>query len=153
MNTIHTLGMKTTLSKILDKSIVEFIDDSVKTIALRYAFYRFNSLQTLKLPNLETVTGYSCLQYCPELTTVDVGKVVEPGSGFLSNCPKLKCIILRNNSAVCNVTGSITLDRSELKIYVPQSLLEQYKTNANYAWSNYAGNIFPLEGSPYEDIN
>lgn len=61
----------------------------------------------------------------------------------------LETLIIRNTDAVpflgANAFGAKTtkMNTGEGKIYVPASMVDAYKTAAN--WSNYADQIFPLE--------
>ncbi len=60
----------------------------------------------------------------------------------------LELLILRDTANITPLTVANKLNNVNLKIYVPTTLLNTYKTATN--WSVYASQIFALEGSDYE---
>lgn len=131
-------------------------------------------LTSCYLPKLETI-GSSCFQGCSSLQKIELPKVKGllgydfqndsllekihflnlekiSGSYNFKNCSMLKSIIIET-PIVCNLsstnafTGS-SMETQECFIYVPDSLVEDYKNATN--WSVYASQIKPL--SEYNQI-
>lgn len=91
---------------------------------------------------------------CSKLEKVDLGKVTNiSGYGVFKNCGALTALILRQSDVIVNLTVNTAFLNSSIAngtglIYVPNSLLEQYKTATN--WSVFAEQFRAIEGSEYE---
>lgn len=101
------------------------------------------SLKSVNLPNLTTV-GSSSLYGCTALETVDFPSLTSVKGGFLGSCSNLKAVFLRSPSMCTCADGSITsIGSSAASIYVPESLIESYKTASS--WSGVASQFKTLE--------
>lgn len=127
----------------------------------QYAIRYCSSLEELRIPKSNasfTFGGYG-LQGCGSLKKVELNEYSNNlnFNNMPANTP-LEVIILRGKTARTLLAG--TLDNSSYfkqgglggKLYVPQELVETYKTQGG--WSTYYGygtmEILPIEGSEYE---
>lgn len=107
-----------------------------------YCMRGCSSLKSVNLPNLTTM-GTSCLYGCTALETVDFPSLTSVKGGFIGSCPNLKSVFLRAPS-MCTCTASVTsIGSSTASIYVPESLIESYKTESS--WSGVASQFKTLE--------
>ena len=110
------------IDALIDRSITEISSSYAKTI------------------------GNSAFQECSNLTTVDFPAVTSITSSAFRTCSSLKSLLLRGNK-VCtlskNVFVSTPISSGTGYIYVPSSLIEQYKAKTN--WSTYAAQFRALE--------
>lgn len=131
--------------------------NSLGAYAVRYC----SSLEELRIPHSKGSFGFGGygLQGCSSLKLIELGEhgdnLTFPG---LPTGTPLETLIIRGNVARSIATNS--LDASSYfkqgglggKLYVPQSLIETYKTTAG--WSTYYDygtmQILPIEGSEYE---
>lgn len=117
------------------------------------------SLINIELPKLQTMEN-EVFSGCSSLEKVDMGRTNESsnnpyiGQSVFLNCSSLKTFIIRNskvatllNSNTFNDTP-IATSTTEGYIYVPDNLVESYKTATN--WSTYASKIKPLSALPAE---
>ena len=157
-NTRSTLGEQATLDGLVARTLTSFEEDGVTTVHDR-ALYNFDSLTSIKMPNLT-----SCEQYAfagtgltevaadsfPELTTIgnygfsncksltkarfDVLSTV-PANCF-NGCSKLKELVLLKSSKVTlsnvNAFNDTPLKVGFGTIYVPESLLATYKADSKW---------------------
>ena len=157
-NTRDTLGEQATLDGLISRTLTSFEEDGVTNVQNR-ALYKFDSLTTIKMPNLT-----SCGQYAfaktglteitadsfPKLSTVGTYAFTNcksltkarfdvlsniPNSCF-SECSKLKELVLLNSSKV-TLSAVSAFNKTPLKarfgtIYVPESLLETYKADSKW---------------------
>lgn len=125
------------------------------------AFDGCTGLTSLSLPS--ATTQYNSTFYnCSKLTFIDLGRVSNVGSYVFQNCYSLKTLILRNNE-LCTLaatnsftkcyhilgTTNSTYNPTGAKdgyIYVPQALVESYKTATN--WVTYADQFRAIEDYP-----
>lgn len=87
--------------------------------------------------------GHS-LRYCRKLERAEFTKVTEISAFALSDCASLAKLIIRTES-VCRLTNTNAFANTNsllLNIYVPDSLVDSYKTATN--WSTYADQIKPI---------
>lgn len=70
INTIETLGDDAVVDSIINRTITEFKDDSVTTIA-PYALYYCTSLESVDMPALTTINGRGAFAYCTNLKTIN----------------------------------------------------------------------------------
>ncbi len=113
------------------------------------AFQKCTSLTKLKLPSCKYIRrdafGYSKSSAASSMTTLDVlGGSIECD---LSYCVNLRNLVLRDAINVSKITSGFGLS-AEASVYVPDALVEQYKTATN--WSSYASQIKPL--STYVEV-
>lgn len=112
-----------------------------------YGIYECTSLKSIVLPSALTV-GRAALNRCSSLEVVDLPVVSHIGSGCFWGDSKLKAIIIRSPQ-MCTYDSGTEPGSSSLKIYVPQELLEEYKTAT--CWKNLAKYMVAIEGSEYEN--
>lgn len=136
-----------------------------------YSFYQTNIVNAIFPCVTEIKNGEHVLSYCPRLKRIimpilqsgfsgtmlynvstveliDAGQ--QPSIGFNGNygTTGVKILILRKSNTITTLKNANYITNLE-EVYVPQALLETYKTATN--WSVYADKIFPLEGSKYEN--
>lgn len=104
------------------------------------AFYNDASLTSVNLPSATSIGPYA-FQSCYALESIDLPNATSMGESVFYSCNKLKKIFLRSKT-MCTLGGSPNLI-PESVIYVPESLIDSYKT-ANW-WSNYASHFKTLE--------
>ena len=137
-------------------------------------FSSCTALETVSLPNLKKVpyTGFSgctalknvyvpiaasdygCFVNCSSLEFVDLPKWAYMNAETFGGCTSLKTVILRYNSRM--TLNNVSAFRATPfrngeggTIYVPQALVEEYKTATN--WNALESTTFlPIEGSEYE---
>lgn len=115
-------------------------------------FYNCISLKKVILPLFVSSSASSTFQNCGKLELIDIDTMSLSFQPF-PGCNNLKTLIYRKNSGVNSLSGVSLLPtnfQSNGYLYVPQSMLESYKTATN--WSTIANRIIKLEGTIYEDI-
>lgn len=131
------------------------------------AFTRCNSLKDVYLPECEVLLSYcfestsltsislskckiiyTCVfRYCTHLSSVYLGGVSSIGRSAFTSCSNLLTVIL-NGSSVCKLDNVNAFQNTPISgtgsgsIYVPTSLVDAYKSAAN--WSQYSSHIFPI---------
>lgn len=137
-----------------------------------YSFYGTNIVNAI-FPNVtEIKNGEHVLSYCPRLKriivpnlqsgfsgtmllSVSTVELIDAGQqssiGFNGNygTTGVKILILRKSNTIATLRNANYITNLE-EVYVPQALLETYKTATN--WSVYADKFKPLEGSKYESL-
>ena len=111
---------KAITDSIVDETITTYFNDTV-TFVRPYAF-----------------------RYCGALERAEFTKVTAISTFAFGNCKVLAKFIIRTES-VCilgNTNVFANIDSSVLNIYVPDSLVDSYKTATN--WSTYADQIKPI---------
>lgn len=120
-----------------------------------YAFQTCSLLQSINLPNVTLIYGH-VFKECKKLTSVILPNITIIDNYGLSNCYSLKEVLIEQTDSVCTLKGTMTFYNSYhiegttnstwnpngLKdgyIYVPASLLSQYKVATN--WTKYASQI------------
>lgn len=107
------------------------------------AFNRCTALTTVNLPVCEIIKGIYVFSQCTALTTLDLPACKEiAGYGMFSYCASLEKLILRNNKVVKLQNDDIFFETPNLYIYVPDDLVEDYKSAAY--WSSYSDKIRPI---------
>lgn len=129
------------------------IGDSVTNIG-NYAFYGCYSLTSITIPNGVTYFGTQPFQNCYSLTNITIPSgVAAIFSNAFNSCHSLKTYILERTAGVTTLsnTNAFTNINSSTKIYVPDALVNDYKSAAN--WSTYADYIYPIseKGVTHDD--
>lgn len=115
-------------------------------------------LISAEFPNAQAVgTGMAAMQGCTNLELMDLGNTSRIGTNCFYQCPSLRTLILRSSS-VCalsnwnaSVIGGIYSNPTASTVYVPTTLIEQYKAATNWSTAFGAGLSFvAIEGSAYE---
>lgn len=150
---------------------LESVDLHNATTIGRSAFYSCKVLKNIDLPNaitigngafhncyaLESVNissatsiGESAFQNCNVLETIDLPNVTRIQGSAFSGCD-MKNIYLRSKT-ICILSGGLGFrSDSSLHIYVPESLLNSYKTAGH--WSDYASFFKSLESIELSKIS
>ena len=120
-----------------------------------YAFRACSLLQSINLPNVKNIGGY-VFKECKKLTSVILPNITSIMNYGLSGCYSLLEFLIEQTDSVCTLQGSMTFyecyhiegttnstwNPNGLKdgyIYVPASLLSQYKVATN--WTKHASQI------------
>ncbi len=123
-----------------------------------YSCSNCKSLKKAKLPNLTSGGTNALFVSCFVLEHADLGKTDSVSSNTFLSCSSLKRVVLRRKSlsslqSINAFTGTpFASDGSGGKIYVPQALIEAYKTATNWSVLYGYGNceFVAIEGSEYE---
>lgn len=123
------------------------------TIVGLYAFRNFGTNAqkcTVVLPSAQSLGRSDCFRNC-NCQAIDLG----PDFASLPlNCfyqgGGTQILILRRTAGIVTAAASSSLSAlpSTVKVYVPQALIESYKTATN--WSTKGDIFYPIEGSIYE---
>ena len=134
-----------------------------------YGFYSCYALTTVDISNATSV-GDSAFSNCSALTTVDISNATSVGDFAFSNCSALTTVDLPNVTSIgssafvncyireiflrsktmCTCTADPYI-ASSATIYVPESLINSYKTADN--WSDYASFFKSLESIELSKIS
>ena len=110
-----------------------------------FAFYNCEKLQNVNIPKCTIIKG-SAFQYC-NFKKIDLNFVEKIESSAFYNCTALECVKISNTETMCVLADTSAFHGTLIAsgngyIYVPDKLIEQYKTATN--WSVYASQIKPL---------
>lgn len=113
-----------------------------------YCIYGLSKIKKIILPKV-TVLGEYAITNCTALQTVDLGSATGIGLA-IRTCSKLETLIIRTPT-LCSLTSTSALTSTAIAqgngyIYVPQSLVEDYKNATN--WTKYASQIRAIEDYP-----
>ena len=134
-----------------------------------YAFNGCSNLRNVTIPNVETI-GANAFQSCSSLTSIDLPNVTSIGDEAFSACTSLTSINLPNVTSigdyafyVCNKLSTVIILTNQIisfqgmvfyetpiasgtgYIYVPDSLVNSYKST-----TGYASQIKPISELPQE---
>lgn len=112
-------------------------------------FSRCSKLKNIDLPKVESIERDS-FEVCKSLTKADLKSVKKICYGSFYNCAVLETLIIRTNS-ICTLLDTNALTRTKIDsgtgyIYVPRSLIEDYKVATN--WATYANQFRAIEDYP-----
>ena len=154
------------------RTFVEYTNDRVTQVG-SYAFYK-SALESMSLPNVTSVGSYATAemsaikeQYWPKVTSVLSnsfynipkleriafdGTVNFQGQSSMAYCPALTAVVIRSDE-LCTLGNKNVLQRTPIAdgggyIYVPESLVEEYRAATN--WATYAESIKGLSEAPQE---
>lgn len=144
MNTIDIYGDDETAAAIIDKSIIEFADDSLTFVGY-YAFLSCGALTKLNLP-AATMLEQSAFESCGKLQYIELASIATMGQWAFSGCG-IKSLVLRVEGK-CPSVANLTLLNTPIAsgtgfIYVPRAMVDSYKAATN--WSVYAAQFRALE--------
>lgn len=124
------------------------------------------ALREIHMPNLSTGIALNlnfgnatAASACQRLEVCDIGKAKSIAANTFANCYKLQTLIMRRTSVttLANVSAFLNTPlrgRNSLtaKIYVPQDLIETYKSASVWTTINGYGYVewLPIEGSEWE---
>ena len=114
-----------------------------------YAFRTDTLLTTVSLPAATSINTYA-FYGCTSLTSVDFPLVTSLGTNAFRYCSALTSLTLSKNQ-VATLSATNALQNTPIAsgtgyIYVPDDLVDQYKTAAN--WNTYANQILPISQKP-----
>ncbi len=129
---------------ILDKSITEFTSDTLTRVGAN-GFYYCESLHTFNCPQVNTVNAYA-FRGCAALQKLEFPLLADIFGNAFAGCSNLDTLILGLNS-VCKLKATNAFLDTPIAngtgyIYVPDDLVERYKTTTN--WSTFADQIKPI---------
>ena len=109
------------------------------------AFSHCEKLQNVNIPKCTIIESFT-FEYC-NFKKIDLNVVEKIGYGAFKNCKLLECVKLLNIETVCVLVDKRAFRETLIEsgngyIYVPDKLIEQYKTATN--WSVFANQIKPL---------
>ena len=110
------------------------------------AFVDCYTLSSVNLPNA-TIVSSSAFKFCSLLSCISLPMVSTIQASAFWGCHTLRTMIL-GRGAVCSISTT-TFDSgyvSNLTVYVPDSLVESYKTSTN--WAVYSSQIKPISELP-----
>ena len=115
-----------------------------------YAFSECSKLTSVSFPNATSIGQYAFYE-CSGLTSVSLPNATSIGQYAFRNCYKLTTLYVGTESdTVCTLSfGAIPSNYNVTDIYVPESLVDSYKSATN--WSSYADKIKAYE-QPVECI-
>lgn len=115
-----------------------------------YTFVSCQQLESVYLPKA-TESYTTAFSNCPALTRVDLPVVRNINTRLFQNCRALTTLILRNASQVVTLASTNAFSGSGIAtgtgyVYVPQALIEEYKTATN--WATFAAQLRAIEDYP-----
>lgn len=116
-------------------------------------FYGCNYIEKIILPNFSMIEqAYQTFYNCTNLKVIDILNIAGNQIQLFLGCFSLNTLILRRNTDISPLSTiqSIPFFKNDGLLYVPETLLDSYKTATN--WSTIANRIIKLEGTIYEDI-
>lgn len=151
----------------INGTIVEYESEDVTQVT-NYGFYGLSTLTSVNLPNATsvktnafmnctnlknvnlpkvTLLGNYAFQGCTSIVTLDFPVLATIQGAVFTNNTSLVVLILRNENKVCslgnkNVFNGTPIASGTGYVYVPDNLVESYKSAAN--WSTYAAQIKPI---------
>lgn len=135
-----------------DKIVADFIANKLENFENDYLTTTHSScianktkLKSVSLPSVVTIQSYA-FNGCSVLESVSLTNVTTINANGFYSCPKLTNLFLRG-STVCTLSNTNALSSSLIAsgtgyIYVPDELIDQYKSATN--WSTYASQIRTL---------
>lgn len=132
---IMVVGMKNNdLSNVDDilsrnKNIKKFKNTLVTSVGKGFLAW-CSSLRSVYLPNLTSV-GDDFMRSCHGITSIDLPCITSAGNNFLCDCHYIDTIYLRS-STVLKLNGSMGPIALIPSIYVPEALIDSYKTTIGY---------------------
>ncbi len=159
----------TFVNSILDRSITEFVNNKItqlgpyalcgcsittlKSKTLKktnnYSCMQCKNLKNVALPVL-TTAGYGCFKLCTALETFTGQSLSSILAECFIDCENLTTVVLPNNSVVglasINVFTRTPIADGTGYIYVPEALIDDYKTATN--WVTYAEQFRTIEDYP-----
>lgn len=111
--------------------------------------------------NISTVFGSTIASNaCQQLAFCDIGSTVGIGTNAFANCYALQTLVLRKTASVCSLANVSAFLNTPMRgynsltgtVYVPQALIESYKTATNWSTLYNDGTVtfVAIEGSQYE---
>lgn len=145
INTVDVLGDEELINIFFARTITEYNNNHIKYIRTG-AFAFCTSLTSARLP-LVTQIDMRSFESCISLKRLYFRDITNIGIYGLYKCSALEALVLAGTENICTLS-IYALNNSSIAdgtgyIYVPQALLESYKTASG--WSNYADQFRALE--------
>lgn len=125
---------------------------NVETIIGGSNFASCTSLKKIYFPKTIGTIGAAAFQGCISLEYACLGTVDIIGSGIFNGCTNLTTVVLTKTSVTTlnnvNVFSNTPIEKGTGYIYVPDDLVESYKTATN--WSTFSSQIKGLSELPQE---
>lgn len=115
-----------------------------------YAFYTCSGLPAINLPLVSSIPNNS-FEICSKLAKADFGAAASIGTNAFGRCTVLTALILRKSDSITTLANTNAFTSTPIAsgtgyIYVPKTLIDSYKTAAN--WSTYAAQFRAIEDYP-----
>ena len=110
-----------------------------------YVFQNCFSLTNIVIPNGVTDIGIGTFQFCYSLTNITIpNSVTSIDTRAFRNCCSLITYVFERTAGITAIGGTDTFEgiNTSTKIYVPDALVTNYKSDTN--WSTYANYIYPI---------
>ena len=109
-----------------------------------YAFSSCSALTSVSLPVATSIGSYA-FSSCSKLTSVSLPMATSIESYAFYSCSKLTTMYIGTESdTVCTLSNTSAIPSSVTDIYVPEALVDSYKTATN--WSSFASKIKAYTG-------
>lgn len=133
------------LELLLTGALEEFSTEKEFTYKNNF-FMKISSIKKISVPNAKGNSNYN-FYGCVKLEYADIGKATSIQNAFYG-CHNLKTIIIRKSDSITELRNSIGSNSNNLLngitlIYVPRSLIEDYKAATN--WTVFANQFRALE--------
>lgn len=134
------------------------VDLPVVTSIAGDALNNCSNLSSVNIPLIESLTSYS-FRSCVALAFIDLHEIGSIAANAFYGCSTLATIVLRKKDAICTLEATSALGntcfasgKSGGKVYVPEALIESYKTGTNWSTLYAAGTceFVAIEGSEYD---
>ena len=111
-----------------------------------YTCFSCSVLTTADFPQATSIGG-GAFGYCSALATASFPKATSIGANAFGRCSVLTALVLGNTEAICRLSATNAFTSTPIAsgtgyIYVPDALVDSYKTANN--WKTYAAQIKPL---------
>lgn len=108
------------------------------------AFQNCLNFRYINIPNSLTYIPYRCFYNCDGISDIELHSgITSIGSYAFYNCNGIYSLTLYGTTPPTLGTNALYGTSSNLKIYVPSSAVNTYKTA--HRWSDYANNIYAIE--------
>lgn len=139
-------------TEIFNGSLIENLVLPKATLTNTNINYLFTNLLKLKriiVSSIQSFGGNPIFSNNNIVEIIDCFSPCDTSFAISALLSSLKTWIIRKDTKIANMANLVNMPNLE-EVYVPQVLLETYKTATN--WSTYADKFKPLEGSKYESL-
>ena len=133
-------------------SLMTLLLPNVTTITNQSNFRACTSLESVELPALTSMTGQYNFRECTALKRVTFGaQLANVASNVFQSCSHLEAVVFTGATAVVTLSNTNAFTGTPIAsgtgyIYVPDALVSSWKAASN--WSTYASKIKPLSELP-----
>lgn len=151
---------------LITRTLTTYRNDRITRIG-KNAFRECSSMTELIVPNVTHIDAYGC-SGCSSVKKFDFSSLTFIGQQGLANiecdklvlpkietlfvqaflCASIKKLVITNTN-ICTLSNVSAFQGSIITIYVPDNLVESYKTATN--WSTFADQIKPISELPTEE--